>query len=73
LAYVVCRHFGKPWPELTDEEKGWKASQPRVTVIENRDDLYFLADALKMASEEMARITTELHELIALIKKEQQP
>lgn len=72
-ARANCLKFGKPWPELTAEEQAYRPEPKRpADPVENRDDLYFLADALKMAADRMEAITTELHELVTLIKREQQ-
>lgn len=89
-ALAACKHFGKKWDELTEQERKWtkeeKSSQGRGTRVEkrkpsgkpavvkipkeNRDDLFFLADAPKMVADEMRALNASLRELIAEAGKE---
>ena len=89
-ALAACKHFGKKWDELTEQERKWKkpagkkkdktpapASVRALKVAhsiktppENRDDLYFLADALKMVADEMRALNDSLRDLIAEAKRE---
>jgi hypothetical protein len=78
-ALAACKHFGKNWEELTKQEREWRkpagkkaAPQKKAKPIpqENRDDLYFLADALKMAADEMRALNATLRELVADANKE---
>jgi hypothetical protein len=117
-ALAACKHFGKTWDELTEQEQKWSEKhatkydptpkdgpkaykskccggcrfenrdchirksvkgehscqfkQPLVdpTPVGNRDDLFFLADALKMAADEMRALNGTLRELIAEAERE---
>ncbi|MFA6364251.1 hypothetical protein [Methanoregula sp.] len=76
---TACKHFGKPWDNLTNDERKWEKPATalpnvgkRIADAENRDDLYFLADAMMAACKALEEINRLLRDMLEEAKRERQ-